>query len=103
MSVWVLIEHAPKDGTVVDLWGAAQTEETSRSLMMVHEVYMRRWTDCAWSPRVKRTSGLLMNLPDGWYFRWFRKSYSDEDADSADGWIRIYPTHYSLPLPGPNT
>lgn len=100
MSVWTEIQFSPKAGTPVDLWGADQTEETSRSLMMAHEVYMRRWPDCHWSPRVRTDSGLLMNLPDGWYFR---KTWHSRRDDLREDWKRIYPTHYMEIPKGPNT
>ena len=99
-AVWTEIQFAPKDGTLVDLWGADQTERTSRSLMMSHDIYMRRWPACQWSPRVRMLSGLLMNLPDGWYFK--TRLHSRRD-DIEEDWRRIYPTHYMLPPKGPNT
>jgi len=98
MTVWVSIEHAKRDGTRYDLWAAQHDEETSRRLMMVHAVYLRRWPDCCWSPQVVRPSGLVMNLPDGWYAPVRQPPYWDGTA--AD-WFRVYPTHFMEIPEGP--
>lgn len=81
MSVWATIEHAPKDGTLVDLWGT-------------HPWYPagKRLADCRWGQA--RRDG-----PFGW-----TTTGADVESPLATaeewGW-RV--THYSLPLPGPNT
>lgn len=81
MSVWIDIEHVPKDGTLVDLW------------VVGGDANGRRLPDCWWRPPTRSP----MDTPAVWCFR-------------SDGgyWIPVESgkrraTHYSLPLSGPNT
>lgn len=88
MSAWVSIGFAPKDGTVVDLW--VDYGYATRSLTLPSG---QRFTDCKWVVPED-----CMGAPD--WCRWYPGRRFTSLLGSNKAW-KI--THYSLPLPGPNT
>lgn len=74
MSAWISIGFAPKDGTVVDLWVKSRTGKSGRI------------PDCRW----EEGAG------------WVHRSQTGE-SDFIVHRTNCEVTHYSLPLPGPNT
>lgn len=77
MTAWVDVKFAPKDGTVVDLWCVHDRRGLSG-----------RFPNCVWLPEPE--DDWCSIAPDGLTDLLVRHK----------GWRA---THYSLPLPGPNT
>lgn len=93
---WQPIDLAPKDGTLVDLWGRDCTEDQSRALMMVHPA-PRRFADCLWcAPMTMSRGGFISPIEKAWY--------QQVAVDLSPGTVtkppkRIWPTHF-MPVPG---
>lgn len=94
MSVWIKIEHAPKDGTLVDLWGYDRDPKVG-GIMLPITPRLGRYTDCAWTSRLVFENGAWVETERTWYQV---GSIADDDRLR-----RIWPTHY-MPIPeGPST
>ncbi len=101
MSVWVSIEHAPKDGTLVDLWGYDRDPDPKAGgILLPIELSLGRWTNCLWCAPLllSQSSGLLMPMEKCWY--------QQADVDISPGAVnrarRIWPTHW-MAIPGKPT
>ena len=90
MTVWIDIKHAPKDGMVVDLWGYDRDPTPGAAgIMLPLELSLGRWTDCAWTSRMKWNGKLWVQTERTWY------QVSGADDDNLR---RIWPTHF-MPIP----
>lgn len=88
---WRLIETAPRDGTVVDLWGNTRDPNRKGGILLPLAVSEDRYTDCAWIPRLIRKGSVFVETEHGWY----QASGIVEDGNLR----RIWPTHWR-PVPG---
>ncbi len=82
MSVWISIEHAPKDGTAVDLWGTDQESGGTPAL----------WRNARWYAGHVGHCDVGHDRPpiEAWFI-------------VEDGYrIRIWPSHYMEIPAGPS-
>jgi hypothetical protein len=100
MTGWQPIDTAPKDGTLVDLWGNSRDPDPKKGgILQVKALTEGRYVDCAWgSPLVMRPdSGLLAPAEPAWYA--YR---ADLEPGAVNRLRRIWPTHW-MPIPGKPT
>lgn len=88
---WRLIETAPRDGTVVDLWGNNRDPDKRGGILLPMAASEGRYTDCAWTSRMVLKGSLFVETERTWY-----QVGGPVDGDRL---MRIWPTHWR-PVPG---
>lgn len=87
---WRLMETAPRDGTVVDLWGNTRDPDRKSGILLPMAASEGRYTDCAWISRRVLRGSVFVETEHAWY----QTSGIDED----DNLRRIWPKRWR-PVP----
>ncbi len=95
---WRPIERAPRDGTLIDLWGYDRDPDPKKGgILLPIELSLGRWTNCLWcAPLTVSRGGFISPIEKCWY-------QQVAEVDISPGAVtkppkRIWPTHY-MPIP----
>jgi hypothetical protein len=97
-SPWQPIDSAPKDGTLVDLWGNSRDPTPGKGgILQVMALTEGRYPNCLWcAPLTMSRGGFISPIEKAWYRQ-------VDSVDLSPGAVspppkRIWPTHW-MPIP----